>query len=144
MQQSSTTPSCSSCGEICARLIGLKTAKEPEAIRILHAPHPPPKQPYRTGPATARCIAERTLSYAKQGKRSPVELVMVKLRVSISALFLFRKGIGYVDDEIFLTADHLAFADLDEDIPRFKMELLCRSVDMQQKTRIDAGVSEHQ
>lgn len=55
-------------------------------MRILQAPQPPPKQPYRIGPALARRIAERTLSSARQGKHSPVELVMVNECVSISLL----------------------------------------------------------
>ena len=45
-------------------------------MRILHAPQPPPKQPYRIGPAFARRMAASTLSSARQGKRSPVLLVI--------------------------------------------------------------------
>ncbi len=93
--------------------MGLNTRKEPESTRILQMPHPPPKQPQRTGPAFALRIAESTLSSARQLNCSPVELVMVKSCACISGRLTAAEGIRHVDDEIFLTADHLALADLD-------------------------------
>ena len=100
-------------------------------IRILQAPQPPPKQPHRIGPAFARRIAASTLSSARQGNRSPVELVMVKLCGSISVRLSLTQAVSHVHNQVFLTADHLAFADLDEDIPRFQMKLLRGGIDVQ-------------
>src|SRR5277367_3120693 len=49
-----------------------------------------------------------------------------------------------VDDHIFLTADHLALAELDQDVARRYAEFDRRPLREEQERRVDSGVSDRQ